>query len=315
MHRRYSRSSDAGNLGEIVMLSSATLNLAGPTLLAEDLRIDVDGVPACDGLTFTATGERILVLGAPRALFAAATGLAAVVRGALSVCGVPAARAASGGLIAGAAMDPPTPPRWTIRDYVEWSARLSGVSRADARRSATEAIDALQLGTMAKTPTGRLVPHARRATVVAAALATRAEIIALEDPLGGLPDEIADSYATVLRAALANCAWIIFAPRMPLTSPLALAADEAIVATASRIDAQGAPAEIAAAVRRFVGRVDGSAVAIAPLLEARGASVEDRGAHVVFDLGAEMTTSELMAICATAGVGVVELIPVARALV
>jgi ABC-type multidrug transport system ATPase subunit len=283
-------------------------------LEARDLRVDIDGVPACDGLTFCATGSRVLVLGAPRALFAAATGLAPIMRGSLSVRGAPAGRPRTSSVVAGAAMDPPLPPQWTATEYVEWSARLGGVAREDGRTSAAAAIDRLQLGPMAKTQLSRLVPHARRATVVAAALATGAEVIALDDPLAGLPDEVAVSYAKILVAALEGRPWLVFAARLPLASPLAVAADEAIVATASRVEAQGAPVEIGAAIRRFTGRLDGDASAIAALLEARGAHMEERGGHVVFDLGREMTTSELLSICAGAGVSVIELVPIARAL-
>lgn len=285
-----------------------------PLLAAEDLRVDVDGVSACDGLTFRTRGEHVLVLGAPRALFDATTGLASVVRGTLSVRGVAAGEAAARGVVAGAESSPPAPPRWTASEYVSWSARLAGVPAAAARASTEQAIAKLQLGAMAKTEIARLVPHARRATLVAAALATCAEVIALDDPLGGLPDEIALAYAKVLAEALSDRAWVLFAPRMPLASPLAREADEAIVATPARIEAQGTPAELAAAQRRFVARMSGPVDAIAPALAARGARVEPQGAHLSIDLGSDMTTGELMAVCAAANVAVVELVPVARAL-
>lgn len=299
------------------VLSSPSLSAVPttePLLVADDLRVDVDGVPACDGIAFRTKGERVLVLGAPRALFDATTGLARVVRGTLSVRGTSASHAAQEGIIAGASMDPPTPPRWTVTEYVQWSARLAGVPAGEARTSAESAIAKLQLGPMAKTRMSQLVPHARRATVVAAALATYPEVIALEDPLGGLPDEVASTYAKLLASALEDRAWILFAPRIPLTSPLAAIANEVILATATRVDAQGSPAEVAAAERQFVGRILGSIEAIAPALSARGARVEERGTHLFFDLGAAMTTSELMAVCASADVAVVELVPVARAL-
>ncbi|MBX3201287.1 MAG: hypothetical protein KF894_24340 [Labilithrix sp.] len=283
-------------------------------LVADDLRVDVDGVPACDGLSFRATGEHLLVLGAPRALFDAATGLASVVRGALAIRGVAADLAVTRGVVAGAPMDPPLPPRWTVTEYVQWSARLSGVPALDARESADAAIAKLQLRAMAKAELSRLVPHARRATVVAAALATCAEVIALDDPLGGLADELAAAYAKVLAEALADRAWIVFAPRMPLASPLAQQADEAIVASATRIDAAGAPAALAAAERRFVARMDGPIDALTPALASRGARIEAHGSHLAVDLGASMTTSELVSLCDAAGVAVVELVPAFRAL-
>lgn len=282
--------------------------------MAEDLRVDVDGVPACDGITFRTTGERVLVLGAPRALFEATTGLVQVMRGELRLRGVPAAQAVMKRAVAGAAMNPPTPPRWTVTEYVEWSARLAGLSKAEARANASVAIEKMQLGTMAKHATAQLVPHAKRATVVAAALATGAEAIALEDPLGGLPDEIAATYAQVLATALADRPWIVFAPRMPLASPLASEADEALIATPVAIDVQGSPAEIAAAERRYIGRIHGQVDQAIALLESRGARVESRGVRYLFDLGDKLTTSDLLRLCDRAGVSMIELVPVSRAL-
>lgn len=299
------------------MLSSGDVSSPSesePLLAASDLRVDVDGVPACDGIAFRTTGSRVLVLGAPRALFEATVGLGHVSRGALSVRGTDAAQAARRGVIAGAAMDPPTPPRWSVLEYVRWSARLVGLPASEARTSADSAIAALQLGGMAKMPMSRLAPHARRATVVAGALATGAGVIALEDPLGGLPDDVAIAYAKTLVSALEDRSWIVFAPRVPLTSPLAVAADEAVITTSTRVEAQGSPAELGATQRRFVARLVGSVESIAPALGARGARVEDRGSHLLFDLGPELTTGELVGICAEADVAIVELLPVARAL-
>lgn len=283
-------------------------------LAAEDLRVDVDGVPACDGLTLRATGARVLVLGAPRALFDAATGMARIARGALAIRGVPAARAAAEGVVSGAAMEPPTPPRWTAIEYVEWSARLSGLPSAEARARARAAIERMQLGAQAKTPSSKLARHARRAMVVAGALATGAEVIAVEDPLGGLADDVAIGYAKILAEALAERAWIVFAPRMPLRFSLAALADEAIVTTRTHVEAQGRPAEIAAADRRFVARMIGGIEPVVAALAARGVTVEPHGSRLVLDLGPEVTTAELMAECDRADVAVVELSPLARAL-
>ena len=286
-------------------------------LAVVDLRVDVDGVPACDGLSFQARGRRVLVLGAPRALFDATTGLLPAVRGAVTIRGASANEAASRRLIAGAAMEPPMPPRWTVLEYVSWSARLSGLSASEARKTAHEALDRMQLGAMAKSPIVRLLPHARRATVVASALATGAPVIALDDPLGGLPDDVAAAYADVLVTALEDRTWFVFAPRASLTAPLGVAADEVLVCTATQLEMQGAPTELLARARCFVGRVLGSVsarAAVAPALEVRGARMEERGAHLFFDLGESLTTSELMEICASADVAVVELVPAIRAL-
>jgi ABC-type multidrug transport system ATPase subunit len=301
------------------MVSSDTVSAVAatrpePLLVAEDVRVDVDGVPACDGLTFRTNGDRVLVLGAPRVLFEATTGLANVLRGGLAVRGLPARQAASSVLVAGAAMEPPLPPRWTIAEYVQWSARLAGMAAGAARSSADVAIAKMLLGPMATTELSRLVKHARRATIVAAALATGAEVIALDDPLGGLPDEAAQSYARVLSDALADRSVLVFAPRIPLSSPLAQMADEAILVTGERALLQGPPTSLAATERRFVVRMSGPVESVLPVLSSRGVTVEVQGAQLVIDLGQSMTTRELVDICDGHSVAVVELVPAFRAL-
>jgi ABC-2 type transport system ATP-binding protein len=280
----------------------------------EDLRVDVDGVPACDGLTLRTTGDRVLVLGAPRALFEATCGLRPVVRGALRVRGSAAGDAARAGIIAGAPLDPPLPPKWTVLEYVTWSSRLAGHSAADARMLAKEAIGLVQLGAMATTQLDRMLPHARRGVVLAAAIATDAAVIAVEDPLASLPEEIARGWARIVVQALAERAWIVLAARISLTSPLAMNADEALIVSSSRLDAQGPPAEIAAAVRRFVARIHGPLDALGERLAARGARMEVQGAQVILELGESLTTAELLGVCAEVEATVVELVPVARAL-
>ncbi len=76
---------------------------------------------------------------------------------------------------------------------------------------------------------------------------------------------------------------------------------------------------------RFVGRVLGPVAAIREALRARGGEVEEHGAHVTFDLrsdrgggdgdhGGHLTTGELARICDAAGVAILELRPLAGAL-
>jgi len=287
---------------------------AEPLVFAEDLRIDVDGVPACDGLTLRTTADRVLILGAHRALFEGLAGLRPVVRGALRVRGTAADTATREGIVAGAPLDPPLPPKWTALEYVIWSARLVGHSAGDARGLAKDAIARVQLGALASLPLARVVPHARRGVVLAAALATGAAVLVVEDPLASLPEEIARTWGGILVQALEGRAWVVLASRVSLTSPLAMNAEEALVVSASRLDAQGPPAEIAAADHRFVARIHGTLDALGAMLTARGARMDVQGAQVMLDLGASVSTAELLGMAAQADVTIVEMIPVARAL-
>jgi ABC-2 type transport system ATP-binding protein len=281
---------------------------------AEDLRVDVDGVPACDGLTLRTSGERVLLLGAPHALFEALAGIRPIRRGRLAVRGVSLATAVTDGIVAAAPLDPPLPPKWTATEYVTWSARLSGRSSSDARTLATNAIARVQLGAIATQPLARMVPHARRGVVVAAALATASQVLVLEDPLANLPEESARTWAGILVTALEEIPWIVVASRIALTSPLAIATDEALVISSSRVDAQGPPAEIAAADHRFVARIHGSLEALAAKLAERGARIDVQGAQVLLDLGAAVTTADLLRLAIESEATIVEMVPVARAL-
>jgi len=285
-----------------------------PLVLAEDLRVDVDGVPACDGLTLRTSGERVLLLGAPHALFEALAGIRPVRRGTLSVRGVSLARAVTDGVVAAAPLDPPLPPKWTATEYVTWSARLSGRSASDARTLAKNAIARVQLGAIATQPLARMVPHARRGVVVAAALATASHTLILEDPLANLPEESARTWAGILVAALEEVPWVVVAGRIALTSPLVIACDEALVISSSRVDAQGPPAEIAAASHRFVARIHGSLEALTARLAERGARIDVQGAQVLLDLGDAVTTADLLRMAAESDATIVEMVPVARAL-
>ncbi|HEX8791672.1 MAG TPA: hypothetical protein VF765_12040 [Polyangiaceae bacterium] len=244
-----------------------------PLLSVADLRVDVGGTPAVDGLSLATTGERVLVLGAARALFEAAAGLRQPRRGEPRVEGMAPLAAVRARVAAVAPLDPQLPPRWTVLQYVTWSARLAGHARREAARLAGEALDRLQLGSSAVTRL-RLAPLAmRRATVIAAALATGAPALLLDDPLAALPEDAARSFARVLARALdaePRRRAVLFAARISLESPLSLAADEAFVIDDSHVSAHGPPAEVAAQEKTLALRVEGDVEAFARAVEAEG---------------------------------------------
>lgn len=288
-----------------------------PLLSASSVRIDIDGVPTIDGLSLESTGERVLVLGAARAFFEAAAGLRSVRRGELRVDGLAPRAAARDGAVACAPLDPPLPPRWTLLQYVGWSARLVGHSRPEAQRLTRDGLERLQLDSSAGSRLGGAGLSLRRATVLAAALATGAPALLIDDPLVGLPEETSRSLARVVAHALADRRSAVFAARIPLESPLALAADEAIVLDGSQVVAQGAPAELAAAERTLALRVEGDVAAFAAAIEGLGGSATVTPAavpplHVHVELGS-MAARDLLRIAAEVSAVVVELRPIGRA--
>ncbi len=291
-----------------------------PLLAASSLRVDVDGAPALDEMSLASTGDWILVLGAARALFEAAAGLRAIERGLLRVDGVAPAEAIRARAAAGSPLDPPLPPRWSVSEYVTWSARLAGHARGAARAMAGQAIERLGLSGHGAQRLGLARAAVRRGAVLAAALATGAPVLLIEDPTVGLPDEMGHAFARAIVRATSERRVVFFAPRMRLESPIALAADEAIVAEGSHIAAQGPPAEIAAAERAFALRVVGDVETFVRAVQAQGALLlagsaalsVTRVAHVSLNLGT-LATRDLLRIADHCNAVVVELRPLADA--
>jgi ABC-type multidrug transport system ATPase subunit len=243
-----------------------------PALLsASGVRIDVSGVPALDALSLTTTGQRVLVLGAARTLFEGAAGLRTITRGELHVDGATPIAGLRKGLIACAPLDPRLPPRWTMAQYIAWSALLVGHTRAAAKRLCADALSAMQLETMGGAKVGSATLSVRRGVVIAAALATGAPTILLDDPLAGLPEDTGRSMASVLSQALSSRRTIIFSGRIPIDASVAIGADEAVVVDGSRVTAQGTPVEVASQRRTLSLRVKGDVYAFARALDAEGA--------------------------------------------
>jgi ABC-type Na+ transport system ATPase subunit NatA len=273
-------------------------------------------VPAIDGLTLTSTGDHVLVLGAARALFEAGAGLRSIARGEVLVEGMAAPEAIRAGLAACAPLDPPLPATWSVLQYATWSARLAGHERATALALATDALGRMQMTPMAGTKLGAAKPAVKRAAVLAAALATGARSLLVEDPALGLASDPAHLLARTAARALADRCSVVFAARVPLESPLALSADEAIVIEGSQVAAQGAPAEIAASERTLAMRVYGDLDAFVRAVEARGGrAVVAPGAlapaYVRLALG-PLAARDLLRIAAESDAVVVELRPLAR---
>ncbi|HEY2518144.1 MAG TPA: hypothetical protein VGI39_45050 [Polyangiaceae bacterium] len=292
--------------------------MAPPLLSARDLRIDEHGVASVDGLTLATHAKRVVLVGAGRALFEAACGVLKPARGSLEVQGMPAAEALAMGNVAGAPRDPPLPADWTPLAYATWSARLTGLGSAEAGARAAGALEKVGVRSEGRALLRGATLALRRATVLAAALATGARVILLEDPSPSLDDEAAAIMLAAFVRALEGQAWALFAPRAPLTSPLIAAAEEALVFAGSSVVEQGAPSALAAKARRYAVDAQGDGQALAAKVAARGFVVEPvftapGCARFVVELPPGGSTRDLFACAEEAGAIVVELRPIARA--
>jgi ABC-type Na+ transport system ATPase subunit NatA len=292
-----------------------------PLLATSDLRVDDHGVAAIDGLTLETEHDRVVVIGAPRALFEATCGILRPARGTVAIQGLSSALALESGIVAGALLDPPLPARWTPLVYAAWSARLAGFSRGEAAARSEAAVERLGLRPHAASPLGGANVAIRRATAIAGAFATGARVIALEDPSPSLDDDAANALLRVVARALEGRAWILFAPRAPLSSPIVAAAGEAIVLAGSTVAERGAPTVLATRTRRYAVDAQGEGEALARAVASRGVVVESvvavpGSARFIVELPEHpegQTTRDLFACAAEVGAVVVELRPIARA--
>jgi ABC-type multidrug transport system ATPase subunit len=155
----------------------------------------------------------------------------------------------------------------------------------------------------------------KRAAMIAAALATGAGTLLVEDFTSGMPDAAARSLARLFVTACKGRRWILFAGQLALASPLGLHADEAWLFVDGRLVASGPPAEIATRDRCFSVRTRGDGEALASRLRERGATVESDADCLTVTLPEELTTLDLVRIATAQNVLVLELLPVSGALV
>ncbi len=287
--------------------------MVAPLLELTRARVDVAGIPAVDDLSLASTSRSLVLLGGPNVLFEALSGMRTPSHGEVRVRGAAAHAAARDGALAGAPLDPPLPPRWTLRQYATWSARLAGNSKREAVALAADAIAQLKLGAFADQKLAQAPTHVRRAGVVAAALATGAQTLVLEDPAVSLPDDAGRNLARAILRAVGERSWIVCASRLQLESPFALDAEEAIVVAPDHVVAQGAPAEIAAREHAYSVRVVGRADLFRELAAQAGARVAGEGGALLVDLGENLAVSDILRMAADAQATVVELRPLSHA--
>lgn len=292
-------------------------SVPSPWIQAEALRVDVAGSPVLDGVTFATTGRSVAILGAPRALFETCAAERSPNSGSLRLVGLSAEEASRQARVAVAPLDPPLPPAWTARAYATWSARLVGHDADSAARNAREALAMLRMGSASDAALKGAPLHVRRGAVLAAALATGAELLLFEDPTPGLADDVARTLARVLAQALDETAsspgraWVLFAARLPLTSPFAHRAEEAFLFSRGRLVSEGAPGELAASEQTFHVRVSGPQDAFADALRKRGAEVVPADTHLTVRLDDALAPRELFQLAEDAHVVLLELVPIA----
>ncbi len=288
-------------------------NPVDPLLHADSVRVD-DGVPVVENLTIETVGTNVAIVGAANALFQAVSGVRPVTRGTLRVCGMSPRDALRAGVMASAPIDVAVPARWTVHELARENARLAGQAKAVANKLAKDALHAMQLDAYATKKLSAVDAPVKRAAMIAAALATGANAIVVEDFTAGLPDAAARTLSKLFVAACEGRRWIVFAGRLALSSPIGLHADEALLFAGGRFVCAGLPTEIAARERTYTVRTSGEAEPFAAKLRERGARVEGAGVVLTVTIPEDLATHELVALARDSNVVVLELLPLSAAL-
>jgi len=294
---------------------------SGPPLLrAESARLLVDGVVMYAALTCESRGGRVVVFGDIEPLVrvlsgtaaGASSGSAAVAGGAFEVAGVDVSSAAFRHEVGVALRDVPLPERWSVARYLEWSARLAGLTARDARGRASECLAEVELLRLAGRLTTSLVRHERRLVTLVAALLTNPRALVLVDPLGELePQGRAAMFDALDRASRARGV-VVFQPSLSLeevTLPLVLGATWVVCVRSGSLLLEGEPERFLGHARAYVVSGIGPVLTLADELERLGVTVSRRAGSLLVRLPEGTAPREVLAAAVRVGVGLTGLAP------
>lgn len=142
----------------------------------------------------------------------------------------------------------------TVLENVMVGAFLHTTRAALAERAARSVIDFAGLGDVADTPAATLTPPAKRRLEIARALATRPQLLLLDETLTGLTPTEAQAGVELIRAVRAKGVTVIMVEHvMEILLPLI---DRAVVLNLGRVLTIGTPAEVVrdpATIRAYLG--------------------------------------------------------------
>jgi ABC-type multidrug transport system ATPase subunit len=289
--------------------------MSDPALLrAEGLRIDVDGAAQVENATFEARGRSLALLGDGQALIAAIAGRADVRSGKLQIEGfdVGLREQLRAGTIGLAPLDPPLPPRWTVRDYLGWGARLAGQSRTLAQKSADQTLRAMGLDAMAGRQLETLGTGEKRTAVLAQAIVTQPRVLVAASPLSGLAGGEADYVFAAFAAAARDRKWIASLSNLYAGSVehrLAASADDLLVFASGRLVRQGKLQGIEEKTVGYTLMLRGKATEFREALRARGVELSGGPQRFFLELPPRLGPSDLLALSAEIGAPIIELVP------
>jgi ABC-type multidrug transport system ATPase subunit len=285
-----------------------------PLLRARDLRIDIDGAAQVDSTTFESHGPSLALLGDGHALISAIAGRADIRAGVLEIEGLDVAgrgqlRAGTVGL---APLDPPLPPKWTVKEYMMWGARLAGLPRLEAQRRAAGVLADLGLEPASSRPLESLKLGERRAAVLAQAVVTGPRVLVASAPLSGLEGGDAEYVAAAFAAATRERKWIASLSNLYAGSAehrLAASADDLLVFASGKLARQGKLQGIEDGTVGYTLMLRARVTEFREALRARGVELAGGPQRFFVELPPRLRPSDLLALSVEVGAPIVELVP------
>lgn len=277
----------------------------------------VDGVVAFADLSFETRGARPVIVGEyeplTRALYRGAAA-AAIVGGKVTVMGRDVASGAHFGAVGVASVDPVLPTDHTVESYLHWSARLAGMSRAEARARADERLQTL-FG--ARPPHRRMVQGLdfieRRLLGLAFATMTSPAALIVIDPFVHLDVQGAERLAAALDFESATRPMLVCLPKSVVTGPAATLVSSATSLTvlrAGRVAYAGDVASLLAGARLFSVTTAGDGERLREALLGLGAEVLGGPVHFTVALPEGVAPKSIVAAAAGVGLGLLGCVPI-----
>jgi hypothetical protein len=197
--------------------------MSAPLLSLTAARIVAGPAVLASSLTLALPAPRALLVGDAEPILALLLGRARLDSGECLVLGEPLS-ALRPGYLGLAPLEPPMPPQMSPFAYVRWSARLAGLSPAEAEEMARGACHAVGMGSWSLQIPGPRDTVLRRMTMLAHAIVASPAVVVVEAPLVGLDAQGAGYMIEALARVAEGRCLILNSPRPAPASP-----DEALV--------------------------------------------------------------------------------------
>jgi ABC-2 type transport system ATP-binding protein len=215
------------------------------------------------------------------------------------------------GKIGLAPLDPPLPPRMTVRELLAISFRAAGCSGRRSRDLAAVALQEAGLPSLATRHTESLALPERRAVAIAQALLPDASCVFLESPLDGLEGRAADYVLQILGHVSDKRRVVATATRLDARSSqrdLLMGAQHIVIADSNHVVWSGKPEGLVGAAHLVAVTLAGDTTRFIERLLAHGFNVQGAPPHIAI-MAPAAPFPDLVHLAAESGAIILEMDP------